>query len=76
MKKLIAFILILAVIIVGCKQNIPEKIVGGCGTVTPGYNDACCEQNNKDTPHIMCVGSWKFNFEKAKCEFACDVEVQ
>ncbi|MBD3262239.1 MAG: hypothetical protein GF334_11355 [Candidatus Altiarchaeales archaeon] len=42
-----------------------------CGTVSPQARDECCALRNKDTPHIMCVGSWKYDIETDGCEFVC-----
>ena len=51
----------------------PCELVGeSCGTVTPGYRDECCARQNKDAPHILCVGSWKYNSEQNLCEFVCE----
>ncbi|MBD3362058.1 hypothetical protein GF358_04705 [Candidatus Woesearchaeota archaeon] len=54
------------------KDNKP--LLGGCGTVTPGMNDDCCENVMKDAIHIQCVGGWKWSFEKNQCEYVCATE--
>lgn len=36
-----------------------EQLVGGCGTVTPGQNDACCQNNGYDY----------WNSANSECEF-------
>jgi hypothetical protein len=49
-----------------------KQIIGGCGTVTPGLEDACCENVMKDVPTILaCMGTWKWNKETLKCEYKC-----
>jgi len=45
-----------------------------CGTVSPDYRDECCERQNVDTPHIMCVGGWKWDMESQECAYVCDTE--
>ncbi len=61
----------------GCAGGCVEKeLVGAsCGTVTPGYNDQCCAERNKDTIHIQCVGEWKYTETgdpKTECSWVCD----
>lgn len=52
-----------------------EILLGSnCGTVTPGYNDECCERQNVDTVHAQCVGAWKYNWNITGCEWVCDTE--
>lgn len=60
-----------------CRANgqvFVEQLLGGCGTVTPGLNDECCENVMKDVPHILCVGRWKWNFNTNACEYVCQTE--
>ncbi|MBN1645076.1 hypothetical protein JW851_03490 [Candidatus Woesearchaeota archaeon] len=52
-------------------EELDKPLLGGCGTVTPGYNDECCANVNKDVPHPACAGEWKWNFEKNICEYVC-----
>ncbi|MFH1505673.1 MAG: hypothetical protein ABIE94_01645, partial [archaeon] len=48
-----------------------EPLLGSsCGTVTPGYNDECCERQNEDPP-VQCKGEWKYNFDIGECEYVC-----
>ncbi|MFH1448631.1 MAG: DUF333 domain-containing protein [Candidatus Micrarchaeota archaeon] len=59
-----------------CENNrCISKIVGAsCGTVTPGYNDECCENKNLETHHVDCPGSWKYQATgdpQTECEWVC-----
>lgn len=51
-------------------EELDEPVLGGCGTVTPGYNDECCANNNINTPHPSCVGEWKW-IREGRCKFVC-----
>ena len=51
-----------------------EPLVGGCGTVTPGYNDECCANVNKNVPHASCVGEWKWIASTGRCKFVCTTQ--
>jgi len=76
----IAVFCLFVIAITGFVLLTPKKtdLAGGtCGTVTPGYNDACCEQRNKDTIHIQCVGQWKYSETgdpKTECSWECTTE--
>lgn len=52
-------------------EDIGEVIIGGCGTVTPGYNDECCANSYKDYPIPACVGEWKWLMPEGRCKFVC-----
>jgi len=79
---IISIIIILAAIIlffnknytvgVNCPNNECGLLGASCGTVNPEYRDECCASRNKDTPHIMCVGQWKYVPEKDQCVYYCD----
>jgi flagellar basal body-associated protein FliL len=56
---------------VNCPNGDCSMPGSSCGTVTPGYNDQCCEERNKDTAHIQCVGNWRYNSETNQCIFYC-----
>lgn len=43
-----------------CPSDCGQVVGASCGTVTPGYNDACCADRNRDTAHPECVGKWKY----------------
>lgn len=55
-------------------EQTGEPVLGGCGTVTPGYNDECCANIHKDTPHPACVGEWKWIMPEARCKFVCTTQ--
>lgn len=78
-KIIIIGFALMSMIIAGCAKNIDndgsEQIFGtSCGTVTPGYNDECCANKNKDTPHIMCVGEWKYVGGEEECAYVCETK--
>jgi hypothetical protein len=72
-----AVLLVTAVLVITVyMRGFYEPVIGGgCGTVSPAGRDACCARQNTGKPHIMCVGSWRFNTEKAVCEYACDTTI-
>ncbi len=60
-----------------CDTELDDnKIVGdSCATVTPGYNDECCENKNLETHHVDCPGSWKYRATgdpATECEWICN----
>lgn len=71
MKYTITIMFVLAILLIaGCKDPVGTS----CGTVTPGQQDACCAMKNKNTPHIMCEGEWKYigGQDQAKeCAWQC-----
>ncbi|MCX6778578.1 MAG: DUF333 domain-containing protein [Candidatus Micrarchaeota archaeon] len=85
--KSLAILGILGIILLfGCAQgilpgglNMTNQTPAGasCGTVTPGYNDACCASRNTETIHIMCVGEWKYHATgnlSTECSWDCGYE--
>jgi len=49
------------------KDSKDKELLGSsCGTVTPGYNDECCQNKGYDF----------WNSEKAECEFVAEGQVQ
>ena len=72
MKKLF-FTIPLLVFLTGCTQPL---LGGDCGTVTPGYNDACCRrQNSGVTIPAKCPGNWFYDSNTSQCEYECYYDV-
>ncbi|MBL7206365.1 MAG: hypothetical protein ISS36_02060 [Candidatus Aenigmarchaeota archaeon] len=57
---------------VNCPDNNCTLLGSSCGTVTPGYNDECCANRNKDTIHVQCLGNWKYIAKDNACAWICD----
>ncbi len=75
MKKTILILSIVAVLfITACtKVQIPEEI--NCGELsTQEERNACCAEQNVDTPHIMCVGEWQYT--EQGCSWVCETPEQ
>jgi hypothetical protein len=81
MKKILLIAVISLFVLVGCAK---EPLIGGCGTVTPGLEDACCARFGLEQPQmkcagmkcVQCEGAWKWNREKARCELVCGAKIE
>lgn len=64
MKKMLFLTLSFsALFLFGCAD------LSDCSKIPANERDSCCAKVNKDTPHILCVGSWKWT--QSGCSFVC-----
>ena len=64
-------LIIFCILILAACQPIEREVDCGIFEDHEG-RDACCAEQNKDTPHIMCVGHW--DYRDGQCGFKCETE--
>ena len=80
MKKILLVLGVLAVLLLaGCAKE--PRLGESCGTVTPGYNDDCCQRvmmekelNGEIAVIPACVHHWEWDEVNAECKFVCTGE--
>ncbi len=71
---ILAGVAAVAVVVILLYALAPRDLVGGdCGTVSPEGRDECCARQNKDTPHAMCVGEWRYS--ETGCKYVCTEDI-
>ena len=72
-KKIMLYIGITAVaLLLAFLLNLGHSLSEDCGELPVSEQDECCAEQNVDTPHIACVGSWQYDSESGECGFVCE----